>query len=118
MMFWTGWSDPAITALGTIDYYEAVEAEDANVRDYARLFMLPGVLHCGGGPGPSQVDWLEAIRAWVEEGQAPERLVAHKVADDGQEVVMTRPVCSYPQVAVYDGAGNPDDAQSFNCQLP
>jgi feruloyl esterase len=118
MMFWTGWPDPAIPALGTLDYYEAVEAEDVNVRDYARLFMLPGVLHCGGGPGASQVDWLEAIRAWVEDGQAPERLVAHKLADDGEEVVMTRPVCPYPQVAVYDGGGDPDDAASFSCQLP
>ena len=77
--------------------------------------MLPGVLHCGGGPGASHVDWLDAIRAWVEDGQAPERLVAHNVIDDSQEVVMTRPVGAYPQLAVYDGAGNPDDAGSFSC---
>ncbi len=117
MVFWTGWSDPAITALGTVDYYEAVEAEDANARDYARLYMLPGVLHCSGGPGPSQVDWIEAIRAWVEEGHAPEQLVAHKVGDS-QEIVMTRPVCPYPQVAIYDGQGDSNDAGSFSCQLP
>ena len=116
MVLWTGWSDPAITALGTVDYYEAVEADDASVRDYARLYMLPGVLHCGGGPGPSQVDWLDTIRVWVEEGRAPEQLVAHKVVDT--EIVMTRPVCPYPQVAAYDGQGDPNDAGSFSCQMP
>jgi len=117
MVLWNGWSDPAITALGTVDYYEAVEAGDASVRDYARLYMLPGVLHCGGGPGASQVDWIEAIRVWVEDGRAPERLVAHKVSDS-QEVVMTRPVCPYPDVAVYDGQGDSNDEQSFSCQNP
>ena len=117
LIMWTGWSDPAVTALGTVDYYEAVEAEDPNVRDYARLYMLPGVLHCTGGPGVSQVDWIEAIRLWVEEGRVPERLMAHKI-DDGQNIVMTRPVCPYPQVAVYDGEGNSNDAGSFSCELP
>ena len=116
LVLWTGWSDPAITALGTVDYYEAVEADDAHVRDYARLYMLPGVLHCGGGPGASQVDWLDAIRVWVEEGRAPEQLVAHKVVDT--DVVMTRPVCPYPQVAAYDGQGDPNEAGSFSCQMP
>ena len=117
LIMWTGWSDPAVTALGTIDYYEAVEAEDPNVRDYARLYMLPGVLHCTGGPGASQVDWIEAIRLWVEEGRVPDRLTAHKVGD-GQNSVMTRPVCPYPQVAVYDGEGDSNHAGSFSCELP
>ncbi len=78
LILWTGWSDPALTALGTIDYYEQVIAGDPSAREYARLFMLPGVLHCGGGPGPDQVDWLTAIAAWVEEGEPPIRLVAAK----------------------------------------
>ena len=117
LIMWTGWSDPAVTALGTVDYYEAVETEDPNVRGYARLYMLPGVLHCTGGPGASQVDWIEAIRLWVEEGRAPERLVARKIGDS-QDIVMTRPVCPYPQVAVYDGEGDSNDAGSFSCELP
>ena len=71
IIFWTGWSDPALTALGTIDYYERLEAGDAAVHDYARLFMLPGVLHCGGGPGPDSVDWLTAIEDWVERETPP-----------------------------------------------
>ena len=65
IIYWTGWSDPALTALGTIGYYEQVEATDHGVRDYARLFMLPGVLHCAGGRGPDQVDWLETIRMGI-----------------------------------------------------
>ena len=117
LILWTGWSDPAITALGTIAYYEALEAGHPSVREYARLFMLPGVLHCGGGPGPSQVDWIEAIRGWVEDGGLPERLVANKLASD-HGVVMTRPVCPYPEVAVYDGSGDPNAERSFGCQAP
>jgi feruloyl esterase len=117
LVVWTGWSDPAVTALGTVDYYETVEAQDAHVRDYARLYMLPGVLHCAGGPGASQVDWIEVIRSWVEEGRAPERLVARKIGDS-QDIVMTRPVCPYPQVAVYDGEGDSNDAGSFSCEVP
>ena len=89
IIYWTGWSDLALAPLGTIDYYEQLEAGDPGARDYARLYMLPGVLHCGGGPGPDQVDWMEAIRAWVEDGQAPERLVASQLDESGA-ATMTR----------------------------
>jgi len=114
MLFWTGWSDPALTPLGTIDYYEQLEAGDAAARDYARLFMLPGVLHCGGGPGPDRVDWLTAIADWVERDIPPTRLVAAKLGAT-DEPVMTRPVCAFPEVAVYDGIGPTDDEASFRC---
>ena len=117
IIYWTGWSDLALTPLGTIDYYVRLAADDAAARDYARLYMLPGVLHCAGGPGPDRVDWVEAIRAWVEDGRAPERLLATKLGEGG-EVTMTRPVCPYPQVAVYDGTGDPDDEASFACAIP
>ena len=117
MILWTGWSDPALTALGTIDYYERVESGDPNARDYLRSYMLPGVLHCGGGPGPADVDWAEAIRAWVEDDRAPERLLASKQSEAG-ETVITRPVCPYPQAALYDGTGDPNDESSFSCQNP
>ena len=79
--------------------------------------MLPGVLHCGGGPGPDSVDWIEAIRAWVEDGQAPERLTASKFDQSGG-ATLTRPVCPHPQVAVYDGTGDPNDEASFACANP
>ena len=117
IIYWTGWSDLALSPLGTIDYYERLEAGDPSARDYARLYMLPGVLHCAGGPGPDRVDWVEAIRAWVEDGQAPGRLLATKLGED-DAVTMTRPVCPYPQVAVYDGTGDPNDAASFACAVP
>ena len=82
--------------------------------------MLPGVLHCGGGPGPDQVDWLTAIAAWVEEDAPPIRLVATKASDtEGEAVaVQTRPVCAYPQSAVYTGSGTPNDEANFRCQVP
>ena len=117
IIYWTGWSDLALAPLGTIDYYERLEEGDPGARDYARLYMLPGVLHCAGGPGPDRVDWVEAIRAWVEEGRAPERLLASKPGRDGQPT-MTRPLCPYPQVAVYNGAGDPNDDASFACAVP
>ena len=119
LILWTGWSDSALTALGTIDYYEEVVAGDPSAREYARLFMLPGVLHCGGGPGPDQVDWLTAIAAWVEEGESPLRFVAAKRgAEEEMAPVLTRPVCAFPQVAVYTGSGSMDDEENFQCQAP
>ena len=106
-----------ITALGAVDYYEQLAAVDPEARDYSRLYMLPGVFHCGGGPGPDQVDWIEAIRAWVEDGRAPERLVSAKLDDSGT-ATLTRPTCPYPQVAVYTGAGSTDDEANFSCDNP
>ena len=117
IIYWSGWSDLALTPLGTIDYYERLESGDPAARDYSRLYLLPGVLHCGGGPGPDAVDWIDAIRTWVEEGRAPERLVASKLDANGI-ATMTRPICPYPQVAVYDGQGDPNTDASFACANP
>lgn len=113
LILWNGLSDPAIPATGTIRYYEAVAAGDAEVDDYVRMFMLPGVLHCAGGPGPDVIDWINAITSWVEEGEAPERLIASKLIEG--EVEMQRPVCAYPAKAVYDGAGDAKREESFEC---
>jgi feruloyl esterase len=115
LVLWHGWSDPALSALGTIKYYEQVESRDPAVRDYARLFMMPGVLHCAGGPGPDRVDWAAVIDEWVEKGQAPSRVIARKVAADGA-VSRSRPLCAYPQRAVYGGAGSLDDEKNFTCK--
>ncbi len=114
IIYWTGWSDLALAPEGTIAYYQQLAAEDPSARDYARLYMLPGVLHCAGGPGPDRVDWVEAIRAWVEEERAPERLVASKLDTDGG-TTLNRPLCPYPQVAEYDGSGDVNDEGSFRC---
>ena len=76
-----------------------------------RLFLLPGVLHCGGGDGASQVDWVALIRDWVENNNAPERVIASKTISG--IVVMTRPVFPYPGEAAYDGKGDPNNESSF-----
>jgi len=115
LIMWHGWSDPALTALGSIKYYDQVQSRDAGVRDYFRLFMMPGVLHCVGGPGPDTADTTEAIINWVENGSAPDRIIARKQGADGT-VSRTRPLCPYPQHAVYKGSGSTDDAANFQCR--
>ncbi len=112
LILWHGWSDPALTALASIDYFEQVERLDPQVRDYFRLFLMPGVLHCAGGPGPDRVDWLSALDRWVENGEPPQEPTAFKVEDD--LVVRSRPLCPYPERAEYQG-GDPDEAGSFAC---
>ena len=114
-MIWHGWSDPALTALGSVKYYDEVQARDANVRDFARMFMMPGVLHCAGGPGPDSADWASVIDDWVDKGQAPVRVIARKVAAGGA-VSRTRPLCPYLQRAVYTGMGSIDDEKNFVCK--
>ena len=126
LLLYHGWSDADISPLGTIDYYEEAvrtvgEGADAatalaETQQFFRLFMAPGMGHCRGGPGPDTFDALSALEAWVEEGRAPERLIASKL--EGGEVVRTRPLCPYPQVARWDGTGSTDDAANFRCVTP
>lgn len=111
LILWHGWADPALPALGTVDYYRQVLAHDPHAPDYCRLFMVPGCLHCGGGPGASQVDWLSVIVNWVEHGQAPNRVIASKTSQG--KIVMTRPLYPYPEYAVYRGSGDPSRATNF-----
>ncbi|MYI47150.1 MAG: tannase/feruloyl esterase family alpha/beta hydrolase, partial [Gemmatimonadetes bacterium] len=116
LILWTGWSDAAIPAKGTVSYYEGVAAGDEEVDDYLRMFMLPGVQHCGGGPGPAEVDWITTIQKWVEEGEAPEWLIATKT--NRGEVEMQRPICAWPAEAVYKGSGDPMREENFECREP
>jgi feruloyl esterase len=109
-----GWADPAVNPLSTIAYYERLQSKDASVRDYARLFMMPGVLHCAGGPGPDTVDWFAPIAEWVEHDHAPDSVVARKVASDGSSL-NTRPICAYPQHATYNWSGSSTDLASYSC---
>jgi feruloyl esterase len=81
--------------------------------DFMRVFMAPGVGHCGGGAGPAPTGQLEALLAWVEEGKAPDSLLATRRDQAG--VSRSRPVCAYPLVAKYKGRGSTDDAASFEC---
>jgi feruloyl esterase len=116
LIFYHGWADNAFPAAATIQYYEQLQRAMGgrrNVESFARLFLIPGMLHCGGGPGCHQVDYLAALEAWVEQGRAPEQLIGK-----GTNPVRTRPLCAYPKVARYDGVGNPNEASSFRCVKP
>ena len=115
LILWHGWSDAALTALGSIDYFEQVEQRDPQVRDYFRFFLMPGVFHCAGGPGPDRVDWVDAIEQWVEHGKAPGPLTASKVREG--RIAAQRPLCIYPERAVYQG-GDPNKVSSFVCSAP
>ena len=132
LIVYHGWSDAAISPLSAIAYYDSVKAKMgvAEADEFVRLFMLPGVQHCDGGPGPTgwtgtsalrkdaQHDVEAALERWVEEGVAPVQIIAAKYetgSDPASGVVRTRPLCPYPQVARYKGSGSPDDAGSFTC---
>jgi feruloyl esterase len=79
-----------------------------------RLFMVPGMGHCGGGDGTSTFSMIPALEKWVEQGQAPERIEASRVRDG--KVDRTRPLCAFPKVAVYGGSGRTDDTANFSCK--
>jgi feruloyl esterase len=117
LILWHGWADPALNPLGTIEYYSKVLERDPRATEYVRLFMAPGVLHCGGGEGPSTVSWLPAVVDWVEKSRAPEQVIASK-SDANRKVTRTRPLCAYPKRAVYSGQGSTDDAANFSCRAP
>ena len=117
LILWHGWADPALNPLETVKYYEQVLAKSANARNYVRLFMEPGVLHCAGGNGPSNAPWLPTIVDWVEKGAAPEQVVATKQPSRGK-VAVSRPLCAYPKRAVYKGSGSTDEASNFVCREP
>jgi feruloyl esterase len=118
LLLYHGWADPGPAPANTIRYYsEVVKALGGSKQDdWMRLFLLPGVGHCGGGVGPDQADYMAALERWKETGSAPDQIVAAKVA--GARVQMTRPICAYPKVAAYKGAGSPNDAANFTCRLP
>jgi feruloyl esterase len=119
LIMYHGWSDPAISAYGTIDYNDkVVKAVGGNDRadQFVRLFLAPGMHHCAGGPGPNSFDMLPVLEDWVERGIAPARVIAtHSVAG---RVERTRPLCPHPQVARYVGSGSIDDATNFRCEAP
>ena len=119
LLLYHGWSDPQVPTLNTIKYYQSVVemmGGAANASTSIRLFLAPGMGHCGGGEGPNAFDKVGALEQWVEQGQAPERLNAsHRT---GGKVDRTRPLCPYPQVAKYVGTGSRDDAANFVCQVP
>jgi feruloyl esterase len=116
LIIWHGWADPALPPQATVDYYRQVEAHDPNAAEYCRLFMVPGCLHCGGGPGASEVDWLSTIADWVEHSQSPNKVIASK--SESGNAQMTRPLFPYPRYAVYNGSGDTKSAESFVAKSP
>jgi feruloyl esterase len=125
LIVYHGWSDPDISPIGSINYYDQVGealaggtgAQGAiDVDEFFRLFMVPGMGHCRGGPGVDQFDALTALEQWVENGKAPQQILASKVQDG--VTVRTQPLCPYPEAAVWDGESDSSLASSFRCALP
>jgi Tannase and feruloyl esterase len=116
-ILWHGWADQLITPEGTIDYYKRVQQQmrgSKKTSEFTRLFMAPGVGHCGGGNGPSPSGQLDALLSWVEEGKAPITLTAAR-RDQSGAITRSRPLCQYPLVTKYKGTGSTDDASNFVC---
>jgi hypothetical protein len=118
LIVWQGLADPAISPVGTIAYFNAVQKfmGVSNTETFARLFMLPGVSHCGGGDGPDSFNGLGALTDWVENGQAPSQLTTFKVANS--TVTASRPVFEYPKIAVDTTGGPIDQASSYTAENP
>jgi TonB family protein len=131
LIIYHGWSDAALPPQGAINYFNSVQAAGGSPQtaDFMRLYMVPGMQHCAGGPGANsfgqsgmladpQHDVRAALEQWVEKGLAPDKIIATKFANDAdhsQGVKLTRPLCPYPQSARYKGAGNDKDAANFKC---
>jgi hypothetical protein len=123
LVMWHGWADGLLPPQPTVDFYEALAKKSggmAATQDFARLFMVPGMDHCGiqtNGPGIADtgIDPLTALEQWVEQGQAPTELIATKTAPTGNQTLWRRPVCAYPKIARYKGSGDPTDPTSFVC---
>lgn len=112
-----GWSDPQIAPGNSTQYYSRVlEALGgaARIQNSYRLFLAPGMAHCGGGEGPNSFDMVGALEQWVEHGKAPDQIIASHSTNGS--VDRTRPLCPYPQVAVYKGEGSKDEAANFACK--
>ncbi|MFG1647379.1 tannase/feruloyl esterase family alpha/beta hydrolase [Amycolatopsis sp. NPDC049252] len=115
LVLWHGWADEAIPPAGTLDYYQRLT--HGHGQDWARLFMVPSLYHCGGGTTLTEFDPLRDLVAWVERGTAPTRITATG-RDEAGNVTRTRPVFPYPLRAVYDGTGSIDDAANFDPAPP
>jgi Tannase and feruloyl esterase len=132
LIVYHGWSDGGISPLNSVHYYESVVQRmgKPEADAFLRLFMVPGMQHCGGGPGTDvfgdngiatsndpQHDIYLTLQDWVEKGTPPATVIAAKLdgMGPGAKVTMTRPLCAYPLVAKYKGSGDPNDAANFAC---
>jgi feruloyl esterase len=131
LLMYHGWADPLIPSQSSINYFNALVGNDGHgfqqasfagnpalgrTQSYARLFMVPGMFHCAGGPGPNTFDAITPLVNWVENGVVPETIVATKFVNDTPPAVqMTRPLCVFPKVAKYNGSGSTSIAANFTC---
>jgi feruloyl esterase len=119
LLLYHGWSDPNVPTLNTIKYYQSVVdvmGGASKASNSVRLFLEPGMGHCGGGDGPNVFDKVAGLEQWVEHGTAPDKMIASHATDG--KVDRTRPLCPYPQIAKYKGTGSIDDAADFVCAAP
>ena len=118
LIIYHGWADQNVAPLSSVNYYnELIQVMGKKVvEDSVRLYMAPGMGHCAGGEGPSVFDTLTPLEQWKEKGVAPKEIVASQIANGN--VIRTRPLCPYPQEAVYKGSGSTDEAENFVCKLP
>jgi len=115
LLMYHGWADQAIAPGNTVNFYNGVLATmGKNQDDWLRLFMIPGMQHCSGGAGTDQFNKMAVLERWREDGLAPAEIVASHVTNG--QVDMTRPLCPYPEVAVYKGTGSTNDAGNFSCK--
>jgi feruloyl esterase len=137
LVLYHGWNDPAISPMSTLQYYDQVQKTNPDSASFVRLFMVPGMQHCYGGPGATsfgQFGWRPGtgpndlqhnlyleLEDWVEKGNAPEQVIAAKIDSDGKtepKITMTRPLCAYPMAGKYRGVGDPSNAANFSCVAP
>lgn len=118
LIVYTGWADPILPGADAIHYYDDVAKKlggASKLDPFLRLYVVPGMGHCSGGPGVSGFDMLGELEKWVEQKQPPNRVIASRT-DNG--VTRTRPLCPHPQVARWNGRGDSNDAASFSCAAP
>ncbi len=120
-----GFSDPDIPPANSINYFESVVERVggrnnpralSDTKEFYRLFMVPGMQHCGNGPGTAQFDTLTALEQWAEQGKPPEQMIGGHFTNG--KLDRTRPICAYPMEAKYKGSGSTDEAANFTCALP
>jgi feruloyl esterase len=118
LLLYHGWADPGVPPRNTIHYYRSVvqTVGRSSASENLRLFLVPGMGHCGGGDGTSTFNAMAALADWAEQGHAPDQMRASRVR--GGQTDRTRPLCAYPRVAKYEGKGSTDEAANFSCRLP
>jgi feruloyl esterase len=114
LIMYQGWAEPGIPPGNLVQYYDQIQQKTTGAKDAVRVFMVPGMGHCGGGNGTSTFDMVAALDAWRDGGKAPQHVNASRVREG--KVDRTRPLCAWPAVATYKGSGSLDAAENFTCR--